>query len=171
MKKQNKKGIALSQSFGAVLTLILIATLVIIGIYMVVSLQDTFTNLKDGTTTLESIVMSSGIGYTANATLCNFAGYTPLVMNSTGGLIDSTGNYTVSASNGSITNLTDTYISPWLVNSTYNWGGPACTASATTVTQFATYPALVGLIGVIIFLGIVIGVLVASFAFGGRRGV
>lgn len=31
------------------------------------------------------------------------------------------------------------------------------------VTQFATYPALVGLVGTIIFLGIVIGVLVASF--------
>jgi hypothetical protein len=31
------------------------------------------------------------------------------------------------------------------------------------VDQFATYPALVGLVGTIIFLGIVIGVLVASF--------
>ena len=44
-------------------------------------------------------------------------------------------------------------------------------ANATTVmiTQFGNYPALVGLVGTIIFLGIVIGVLVASFAFGGKK--
>ena len=36
------------------------------------------------------------------------------------------------------------------------------------ITQFATYPALVGLVGTIVFLGLVIGVLVGSFIFGGR---
>jgi hypothetical protein len=46
----------------------------------------------------------------------------------------------------------------------------AANATNTMITQFGTYPALVGLVGTIIFLGIVIGVLVASFAFGGRRG-
>ena len=39
------------------------------------------------------------------------------------------------------------------------------------ITQFATYPALVGLVGTIVFLGLVIGVLVGSFIFGGRREV
>lgn len=37
------------------------------------------------------------------------------------------------------------------------------------VTQFGTYPALVGLVGTIIFLGIVIGVLVSSFIFRPER--
>ena len=46
----------------------------------------------------------------------------------------------------------------------------AANATTTMITQFSTYPALVGLVGTIIFLGIVIGVLVASFAFGGKRG-
>lgn len=41
-------------------------------------------------------------------------------------------------------------------------------ATSVMITQFGTYPALVGLVGTIIFLGIVIGVLVASFSFGGR---
>lgn len=41
-------------------------------------------------------------------------------------------------------------------------------ATTDMITQFATYPALVGLVGTIIFLGLVIGVLVASFLFGGR---
>jgi hypothetical protein len=36
------------------------------------------------------------------------------------------------------------------------------------ITQFANYPTLVGLVGTIIFLGLVIGVLVASFVFGGK---
>ena len=48
----------------------------------------------------------------------------------------------------------------------------ADTASANAtddmITQFATYPALVGLVGTIVFLGLVIGVLVGSFVFGGR---
>ena len=91
MQTRQKKGIALNQAFGAVLTLILIATLVIVGIYMFVKLGDTFT---------------------------------------------------ASSAEKNATN--------------------------TMITQFGNYPALVGLVGTIIFLGVVIGVLVASFAFGGR---
>ena len=46
-------------------------------------------------------------------------------------------------------------------------------ATDVMIAQFGTYPTLVGLVGTIIFLGLVIGVLVASFVFGGRgqRGV
>ncbi len=88
-----KKGIALSQAFGAVLTLVLVGVLVIIAIFLFVNLGATFTPLS-------------------------------------------------------------------------------AEANATTelITQFGTYPVLVGLVGTIIFLGLVIGVLVASFVFGGRGG-
>ena len=91
MKINLKKGIALNQSFGAVLALVLVAVLVIIAIFMFVNLGNTFT------------------ADTAEANATN-----------------------------------------------------------TMITQFGTYPALVGLVGTIIFLGLVIGVLVASFTFGGR---
>ena len=37
------------------------------------------------------------------------------------------------------------------------------------IAQFGTYPVLVGLVGTIIFLGLVIGVLVSAFVFGGRK--
>ncbi len=47
----------------------------------------------------------------------------------------------------------------------------ASNATGTMITQFSTYPTLVGLVGTIIFLALVIGVLVASFAFGGKKGV
>lgn len=89
---KSKRGIQLNQAFGAVLTLVLVAVLVIIAIYL-------FTSL--------------GASFSA--------------------------------------------------------GTAALNATNTMITQFGTYPALVGLVGTIIFLGIVIGVLVASFVFGGRR--
>ncbi len=38
------------------------------------------------------------------------------------------------------------------------------------VDEFGNYPELIGIIGVIVFLGLVIGVLVASFMFGARGG-
>ena len=93
MKYKEKKGIQLGQAFGAVLTLVLVATLVIIAIYLFTTLGNSFTV-----------------------------------------------------------------------------GSSAANATTTMVTQFSGYPALVGLVGTIIFLALVIGVLVASFAFGGRKG-
>lgn len=91
MEMKSKRGIGLNQAFGAVLTLVLVAVLVIIAIYLFTALGSSFT-----------------------------------------------------AASG------------------------AANATAVMITQFAAYPALVGLVGTIIFLGIVIGVLVASFVFGGN---
>lgn len=56
------------------------------------------------------------------------------------------------------------------LGSTFDTGSAAANATDTMVTQFGTYPVLVGLVGTIIFLGLVIGVLVGSFVFGGRGG-
>jgi hypothetical protein len=91
LKFKSRKGIQLSDAFGAVLTLVLVAVLVIIAIYLFSAL---------------------GTSFTANSAASN--------------------------------------------------------ATTTMITQFGSYPALVGLVGTIIFLGIVIGVLVASFVFGGK---
>ena len=91
-KIEAKKSIQLSQAFGAVLTLVLVAVLVIIAIFLFVTLGDSFDALSD-----------------------------------------------------------------------------EANASADMVDEFSNYTSLIGLVGTIIFLGLVIGVLVASFAFGGRR--
>jgi hypothetical protein len=56
-------------------------------------------------------------------------------------------------------------------SSTFTTGDAAYNATGTMITQFAAYPALVGLVGIVIFLGLVIGVLIGSFVFGGRKGV
>ena len=52
---------------------------------------------------------------------------------------------------------------------TFDTDSAAANATDDMVTQFASYPVLIGLVGTIIFLGLVIGVLVASFVFSGRR--
>ena len=54
------------------------------------------------------------------------------------------------------------------LGTSFTAGSAAANATGVMVTQFGAYPALVGLVGTIIFLGIVIGVLVASFVFGGK---
>lgn len=173
---QTKKGIALNQAFGAVLMLVLIGVLVIIAIFMFVTLGDTFSDIE------ESVINETGAyinltGYTlTNASDCNFN--TPVITalwNATSPilLIDSA-NYTVSSA-GVLTNLTESDFSTGSfsmnVSYTYLQGGAACDATSEMVTQFGNYPALVGLIGTIIFLGIVIGVLVASFVFGRKSGI
>ena len=58
-----------------------------------------------------------------------------------------------------------------LVTYTYTWGSGACDASENMTTEFGNYTSLIGLVGTIIFLGLVIGILVMAFAFGGRREV
>ena len=171
---QTKKGIALNQAFGAVLTLVLVGVLVIIAIFMFVTLGATF-NTISVTVNNETDAYINLTGYTLDGTSdCNFN--TPVITalwNATSPilLIDS-GNYTVSAA-GVLTNLTESDFSTGSfamnVSYTYLQGGEACEATDELITQFGTYPVLVGLVGTIIFLGLVIGVLVASFVFGGRR--
>lgn len=54
------------------------------------------------------------------------------------------------------------------LGATFDAGSAELNATNVMIEQFGTYPTLVGLVGTIIFLGLVIGVLVASFVFGGR---
>lgn len=54
------------------------------------------------------------------------------------------------------------------LGTSFDTNSSAENATNDMITQFGTYPALIGLVGTIIFLGLVIGVLVGSFVFGGR---
>lgn len=55
------------------------------------------------------------------------------------------------------------------LGATFTANSAAANASNSMVTQFAGYVVLVGLVGTIVFLGVVIGVLISSFAAGGSR--
>ena len=173
---ENKKGIQLSQAFGAVLTLVLVSVLVIIAIVIFVQLSTSFAGTSTVSVTNETIVVpSSGIIAVAGASACSFDGFSPsTLVNKTVGAEGQQNNtlvldtdYQVFAVNGSIGNLTSWNQS--LITYTYTWGSTACDASESMVTEFSNYTSLIGLVGTIIFLGLVIGILVTAFAFGGRR--
>lgn len=175
---EQKKSIQLSQAFGAVLTLVLVATLVIIAIVVFAQLGTSFAGTSSATVTNETVVMPGiGIVTVSNASVCQFNAFNPtLVINATvggGAVLNNTlvvtTDYLVNATTGELTNVTSWNQS--LVTYDYTWGSTACTASDDMTTEFSNYTSLVGLVGTIIFLALVIGVLVASFAFGGRREV
>jgi hypothetical protein len=177
MFKKQKKGIQLNQAFGAVLTLVLVALLVIVAIYMVSSLQTNFRTANTAGSAVNESVTPTATG-TISATLSagslvdGSCGAITTVYNGTSGYVIDLANFTqtgcgvVNASSMANFNTTLKFNYPY----TYSADTSASNASGTIITQFATYPALVGLVGTIIFLALVIGVLVASFAFGGRRG-
>ncbi len=175
---EHKKGIQLSQAFGAVLTLVLVSILIIVAIVIFVSLITSFTATDTASAENESI--SVWAAPTANqsvagADTCGFGVVdtsTTIIYNTTNDIVIATGNYTA-YSDGNIINLSNGNYSiyAWKVSYDYTWGSEACDASDNMTTEFSNYTSLIGLVGTIIFLGLVIGVLVASFAFAGRREV
>ena len=167
-----KKGIALNQAFGAVLTVVLIGVLVIIAIFLFVNLG-TSLNTQAASVTNQTLVAVTDGGQSVNTTACGFNSLSGFqAYNATGGGLIPTTNYTITSA-GLLTEIGNGGFNNTNWNITYNYlqGGEACTANNSMITQFATYPVLVGLIGTIVFLGLVIGVLVASFVFNGRQGV
>ena len=166
-----KKGIQLSQAFGAVLTIVLVAVLVIVAIFIFVNLSSSFAGTSAVTVTNESVVPSTAGTAVSNSTLCGFGGFAvTTAYNTTTGDIIQSGNYSTDSSAGTITNLTSEFTEDaWNVVYTYTWGSEACTSSDNMTTEFGNYTSLIGLVGTIIFLGLVIGVLVASFAFTGKK--
>jgi hypothetical protein len=169
MKIQNKKGVQLGEAFGAVLALILVALLVIVAIYLFASMGSSFAGTSSGTNLGEAGSITN-TGYTlANSTVCSFGNPSLTVVNATDGKIITSGNYTVIS--GVVYNNSAKLWNTVTINSSYTWGGSACTATQLMTSNFSNYPTLIGLVGTIIFLALVIGVLVSAFAFGGKKGM
>lgn len=170
---EQKNGIQLSQAFGAVLTLVLVAILVIISIVIFVSLSAVSVGEITSSVTNESVTATDAGTALATSTSCNFGNLAVTNVTNSSSTVVPTTNYSISAA-GLVTNLSEQIsdsAAPWLITYTYTKGSEACNASEGMVTEFGNYTSLIGLVGTIIFLGLVIGVLVASFAFGGRREV
>ena len=174
---ETKKSIQLSQAFGAVLTLVLVAVLIIIAIVIFVQLGTSFAGTISATTTNETVIIpGSGTVAVANADLCQFGDFGSTVLFNTSegfgtvsnNILALTTDYTIDVDTGEITNVTAAW-NETNASYAYTCGSGACTASENMTTEFGNYTSLIGLVGTIIFLGLVIGVLVASFAFGARR--
>jgi len=165
--KINKKGIQLQEGFGAVLTLVLVAVLIIVGIVLFVNLQASLPPVSASIINETGDISTTGHLLT-NSTDCNFASPSITQALTSGGSLIPSANYTLVSN--TIVNSTATAYSNALISYSYTNGGSACTATVGMITNFSSYPTLVGLIGTIIFLGLVIGILVASFVFGGKGG-
>lgn len=166
-----KKGIELNQSFGAVLVVVLVAVLVIIAIFLFSILGDTFSGNSE--VIINESIVASNLTLTtlSGAASCSFqsdvAGGD--VYNGTLGVLLATGNYTIASNGTFILSGSEFDTDTLLVSYNFTDGGAACNATDSMITQFATYPALIGLVGTIVFLGLVIGILVVSFVFGGKK--
>jgi hypothetical protein len=167
VKMRSKKGVNLAQGVGAVLTLVLIAVLVIVAVYMFSSLGSTYTSPTLSIVNETGWLNSTGDRLT-NASDCGFQSASISNIYNTSGIIIQPANYTLV--NGILYNNTAIVWKDVNITYTYKNGGAVCTGASNTTVQFAKFPALVGLVGTIIFLGIVIGVLVASFTLGRSRG-
>ena len=175
MEIKSKRGIQLGQAFGAVLSLVLVAVLVVIAIYMLVTLGSSMLPTTQTTVTVVNETFApttTGTYLAAGSTLglINPVCTITSIYNGSTALVVGAGNY--SQSNCNIRNLTSTTNAAWKVNYNYAHTAPssAYNASGSIVTNFSGYPTLVGLTGTIVFLGLVIGVLVASMVFG-KKGV
>ncbi len=166
-----KKGIELNQAFGAVLVVVLLAVLIIVAMVLFSTLNTSFVNVSQSIVN-ESVTANNDTNVTlGGASTCNFQSDVTggAVLNASNALVITSGNYTIAANGNMILDSAEFNDTALVVSYTYTNGGDACNATQATITQFATYPALIGLVGTIIFLGLVIGVLVASFVFGGRK--
>ncbi len=171
MRLNRKKGIQISNAFGAVLAVVLVAVLVIIAIFLFSVLSTGFT-VNTTAVVNEKGWINGSLYAVDNVEDCNFQNLVVAsATNGSGETILAATNYTVDSAAGTVLNTSFTQWHNVTFNYSYGSSGAACTASDDMVTQFATYPALVGLVGTIVFLGLVIGILVASFVFGGRRQV
>jgi len=172
-KIESKKSLQLSQAFGAVLTLVLVAVLVIVAIVIFASLSTSFTGASSVTVTNETGGWLNATAYILPAvTVCSVSDLSVTqAWNTSSSTVIPAANYTVDTSTFGITTNSDLLYNSSDVkySYTYKWGSGACDASESMTTEFGNYTSLIGLVGTIIFLALVIGVLVASFAFGGRK--
>ena len=108
-----KKGIALSEAFNAVLIVVLLGVLVIVAIFIFVSLQSTFINFQTLTVTNETTVSDlasiNSTTYTvANGTdVCNSQNFAIVqAFNDSGPILLPAANYTINSATGIVKNTT-----------------------------------------------------------------
>jgi len=169
---QNKKGIGLNQAVVSVITLVLVAVLVIVALYLFGSLGSSMmtpnTALKVNNETATGVITEIPRSFASNylAPACT----TFQCYNQTGNKIIPPANYTATGCSVAYTGATDDMgfnNTIWKCDYQLSYTAPTSASNATNVmiTNFSAYPALVGLIGTVIFLGLVIGILVMSFMF------
>jgi len=180
MRIRDKRGIGLNGMYSVVLLLVVVGILLGMGIYILASTQDALTT--EYTITNETVVATDAGTAVAEATDCGFNSFAVTnVFNGSLGYVVQPANYTFSASQGTITNLTSDQCGPetgcrWNVTYTYRSGEDDNTASSnycdslgTAVTGTGDFADWIAVIVVVIAAAIVLGIVLSSF--GKKPGV
>jgi hypothetical protein len=173
---ENKKGIQLNQAIMAVITLVLVAVLVIVALYLFSSLGSSMmaanSQINVINETAPGVVNENGQTLASTYLSPSCSAFT--CYNQTGSGVIPAANYTATGCKVAYSGATDDLgynNTIWKCSYALVYTAPTSASNATNViiTNFSGYPVLVGLIGTIIFLSLVIGILVMSFMFKSKR--
>ena len=162
---KDKRGMTIGDLYPVILIIATVAILLAI-LMMVMTEWQGVTNVDTNTTTNETVTnteFSTSDPVDGYDTLCGFADFTVItVYNESDDVIMASGNYTVDADAGTITN-TSTKDGDWLVIYTASYGGSDCEAMDDIITDFTDFVPWIGIILLVIAAAIVLGVVISSF--------
>ena len=170
---KSKKGMGIGDIYPVILTIILVAILIAISIFILDQFGETWKDNEGETVINETLgaVMANANQTVAYSTRCEFNDMVvTAVTNSSTGAVIPVANYTAYG-NGNIVNATTMIESGsglWNVSYTYSWGGKPCEATVDIAQDFTDFIPWIGIILLIIAAAIVLGILVRSFSGGGR---
>ena len=175
MKNLNssRKGQTVQSLPMLIMTLVFAAVVLVMGLIVTQSLQDTTDGDQTGTiSTNETLTIINDTGTTEaidNFVACGYASFTPLtVFNSSNDeALTLTTHYTVNSATGTLSNVSDVDGDDWYITYTYTWGGIACESANSTVVGLGTFADFWEIIVLAIVITVVIGLLLVVF--GGRR--
>ena len=169
----SKKGQTVQSLPMVIMTLVFAAIILVMGLVITQSLQDTTNGGQTGTVAANETLTLTAASIVSpaitHATDCGYTGWTPTAVyndtDGTNGTLAVTTDYTVNAA-GTLTNVTY-WETPLFVTYTYTWGGITCEKANLTVIGLGTFADFWEIIVLAIVITVVIGLLLAVF--GGRR--
>ena len=168
----SKKGQTVQGLPTIIMALVFAAVILVMGLVITQSLQDTTTGSQTATAvTNESVTFTTPAtsSVIVNHALCGFGGWnaTAIMNDTTNATLVEGVDYTINSAAGTVTNLTPV-ASPALISYTSTWGGEACDSANGTVVGLGSFADFWEIIVLAIVIALVIGVLLVVFG-GGRR--
>ena len=169
---RNKKGMGIGDIYPVILTIVLVAILIAVGMLILSEFGESWKD-REGETVINETL--SAVFATANQSVTNFdkCEFNSMVItvahNSSSGAVIPAANYTYWES-GNIINLTADGVDSglWNLSYTYKWGGKPCEATEAIASDFTDFIPWIGIILLVVAAAIVLGILVRSFGGGGR---
>lgn len=157
-----------------IIALVLAAVILVMGLIMTQTLQDTIDSVATGVTNDSFNAMTYETNLTAGeATLCDFSNFAvTAAYNLSNGAVINSSCYLAGVNDGNLiavlcgatTGYNNTH---WNVTTTYDWGDEACNAANATTAGLGTFADFWEIIVLAIVVAVVLGLVMLSF---GRKG-